>query len=98
MTTHIPLTTYQAYPEAEMQARATAFYEEMRRRRTVRAFSARPVSRPIVENCLRAAGTAPSGANQQPWHFVAVSDPAVKTQIRQAAEGWDGSDPVRSMG
>ena len=85
-TTHIPLTTYQAYPVAEMQARATTFYEEMRRRRTVRDFSERPVPRPILENCLRTAGTAPSGANQQPWHFVVVSDPAVKLQIRQAAE------------
>jgi iodotyrosine deiodinase len=85
-STHIPLTTYHAYPLAEMQARATAFYEEMRRRRTVRDFSDRPVPRPIVEACLRAAGTAPSGANQQPWHFVAVSDSAVKTRIRTAAE------------
>lgn len=86
MTTHIPLTTYQVYPVAEMQARATAFYEELRRRRTVRDFSDRPVPRAIVESCLLTAGTAPSGANQQPWHFVVVSDPAVKRQIRQAAE------------
>lgn len=85
-TTHIPLYTYQAYPVVEMQARAIAFYEEMRRRRTVRDFSTQPVPRPILESCLRAASTAPSGANQQPWHFVVVSDPAVKTQIRQAAE------------
>lgn len=85
-TTHIPLTTYQAYPVAEMEARATSFYEEMRRRRTVRDFSDRPVPRAILESCLRTAGTAPSGANQQPWHFVVVSDPTVKTQIRQAAE------------
>jgi iodotyrosine deiodinase len=83
---HIPLASYHAYPLAEMQARATAFYEEMRRRRTVRDFSDRPVPRAILETCLRTAGTAPSGANQQPWHFVIVSDPAVKRQIRQAAE------------
>ncbi|MEZ4736377.1 MAG: nitroreductase family protein [Caldilineaceae bacterium] len=82
----IPLATYQAYPVAEMQARATAFYEEMRRRRTVRDFADRPVPRPVLEACLRTAGTAPSGANQQPWHFVAVSDPAVKARIREAAE------------
>lgn len=82
----IPLATYQAYPVAEMQARATAFYEEMRRRRTVRDFADRSVPRPVIEDCLRTAGTAPNGANQQPWHFVVVSDPAVKARIRQAAE------------
>ncbi|MFZ4658178.1 MAG: nitroreductase family protein [Caldilineaceae bacterium] len=81
-----PLTTYQNYPLAEMQARASTFYDEMRRRRTVREFSDRPVPRSVIEACLRTAGTAPSGANQQPWHFVAVSDPAVKSHIRQAAE------------
>ncbi len=85
-TNQTPLTTYQSYPLAEMQARASAFYDEMRRRRTVRDFSARPVPRSVIEACLRTAGTAPSGANQQPWHFVAVSDPAVKSRIRQAAE------------
>ena len=83
---HVPLITYHAYPLAEMQARATAFYEEMRRRRTVRDFSDRLVPRPIIEACLRTAGTAPSGANQQPWHFVVVRDPAVKARIRKAAE------------
>lgn len=85
-STHIPLSTYQAYSVAEMQARATAFYEEMRRRRTVRDFSDRAVPRGVLEACLRTASTAPSGANQQPWHFVVVSDPAVKARIRQAAE------------
>lgn len=85
-TNYLPLTTYHAYPVTEMQARATAFYEEMRQRRTVRDFSERPVPRAILESCLRTAGTAPSGANQQPWHFVVVSDPAVKLRIRQAAE------------
>jgi iodotyrosine deiodinase len=85
-TNYLPLTTYHAYPVAEMQVRATAFYEEMRQRRTVRDFSERPVPRAILESCLRTAGTAPSGANQQPWHFVVVSDPAVKLRIRQAAE------------
>jgi nitroreductase len=85
-TKQTPLTTYQSYPLAEMQARASTFYDEMRRRRTVREFSDRPVPRSVIEACLRTAGTAPSGANQQPWHFVAVSDPAVKSHIRQAAE------------
>ncbi len=69
-----------------MRARAASFYEDMRRRRSVRAFSSRPVPREVLENCLRAAGTAPSGANMQPWHFVAVRDPALKRRIRRAAE------------
>jgi nitroreductase len=81
-----PYTTYQEYPVAEMQRRAEAFYAEIRRRRSVRAFSDRPVPRAIIETCIAAARTAPNGANLQPWHFVAVSDPAVKQQIRVAAE------------
>lgn len=82
----IPLESYREYPQDEMQRRARAFYEDMNRRRTVRSFSSRPVPRPIIEDCLRTAGTAPSGANQQPWSFVAVSDPRVKRRIREAAE------------
>jgi len=81
-----PLTMYQEYPAAEMAARAQSFYEELRRRRTVRDYAARPVARTVIEDCLRAAGTAPSGANFQPWHFVAIADPLVKRQIREAAE------------
>ncbi len=73
-------------PVDEMRTRADEFHDEMRRRRTVRAFSDRPVPRDLIERCLRTAGTAPSGANLQPWHFVAVSDPVVKRQIREAAE------------
>jgi nitroreductase len=69
-----------------MKRRAADFYADMRRRRTVRDFLDRPVPREIIENCLRAAGTAPSGANLQPWHFVVVGDPAIKKQIREAAE------------
>lgn len=69
-----------------MKRRAAEFYEEIRRRRTVREFSDRPVPREVIEDCLRAAGTAPSGANMQPWHFVVVSDPAVKRKIRVGAE------------
>jgi nitroreductase len=69
-----------------MVVRATTFYERVRTRRTVRHFSDRPVPRTIIEQCLRAAGTAPSGANMQPWHFVVVGDPAVKRRIRLAAE------------
>jgi len=82
----IPLPGYTEYPPEEMLARARRFSEEMQRRRTVRDFSSRPVPRTVIEECLRAAGSAPSGANQQPWHFVAVSDPAVKQRIRAAAE------------
>lgn len=69
-----------------MWARAEAFRAEVSRRRTVRDFSPEPVPRRVIESCLAAAGSAPSGANQQPWRFVAVSDPAVKRAIREAAE------------
>ena len=82
----IPLPGYREYPAAEMEQRAKAFFEEVNRRRTVRQFSDRPVPRAVVEQCLRAAGTAPSGANRQPWHFVVVADPDVKRRIREAAE------------
>ncbi len=82
----VPLTDYCEYPHAEMAVRAADFYADMRRRRTVRHFSHRPVPQVIVEDCLRAAGTAPSGANLQPWHFVVISNLAVKQQIRIAAE------------
>ncbi len=84
--TFIPLLGYEEYPPEEMKRRAAAFYALMRRRRTVREFSSRPVPREVIEDCLRAAGTAPSGANLQPWHFVVVSDPVIKRQIREAAE------------
>jgi len=63
-----------------------AFRDLMQSRRTVREFDPRPVPRTVIEPCIAAAGTAPSGANQQPWHFVAVSDPDVKRRIRVAAE------------
>jgi nitroreductase len=82
----ILLTGYEEYPAEEMQRRAASFAAVMGRRRSVRQFSTRPVPRPVLEECLRAAGTAPSGANHQPWHFVVVEDPAVKRRIREAAE------------
>ncbi|MGH6876043.1 MAG: nitroreductase family protein [Rhizomicrobium sp.] len=69
-----------------MRANAQAFYDEMRMRHTVRDFSPRPVARDIIETCLLAAGTAPSGANHQPWHFCVIGDPAMKKRIRAAAE------------
>ncbi|MEP6586573.1 MAG: nitroreductase family protein [Candidatus Udaeobacter sp.] len=70
----------------ELLQRAREFYETMNRRRTIRDYSDRPVPRAVIEYCLGAAGTAPSGANLQPWQFVAVSDPAIKREIRLAAE------------
>jgi iodotyrosine deiodinase len=70
----------------ELLRTARQFYEAMQQRRTIRDYSNRPVPREVIEYCIRAAGTAPSGANLQPWHFVAVSDPAIKRQIRIAAE------------
>jgi nitroreductase len=81
----IPLDC-QEYPVEEVQRRALEYYENMRRRRTVRDFSERLVPLDIIENCLRTADTAPNGANQHPWHFVVVSDPEIKRQIREAAE------------
>ena len=82
----IPHHDYQDYSIEEMLRRAAEFYADVRRRRTVREFSDRPVPREIIEDCLRAAGTAPNGANLQPWHFVVVSDAALKRQIRLEAE------------
>ena len=81
----IPLV-FTEYPPAEMLQRAQAFHAEMRQRRSVRAFSPKAVSRELIETCLCTAGTAPSGANQQPWRFVVVGNAAVKTKIRVAAE------------
>ena len=78
----VPHHTYEEYPVEEMKRRAAEFSSAIRRRRTVRDFSDRPVSREVIEDCLRAAGSAPSGANMQPWHFVAVGDAALKRQIR----------------
>ena len=73
-------------PEEDMLKRSAAFYANIRRRRTVRDFSRRSVNRELIENCLLAAGTAPNGANMQPWYFVAISDSSVKYKIRVAAE------------
>ena len=69
-----------------MRKRASAFYAEMDRRRTTRHFSDAAVPPEIIEDCIRTAGTAPSGAHQQPWHFVAIADPAIKSRLRVAAE------------
>lgn len=82
----VPHTDFKEYPVDEMRGRARSFYEDMKRRRTVREFSDRAVPKKIIEDCLMAAGTAPNGANKQPWHFAVVSDPEVKKEIRVAAE------------
>lgn len=81
-----PLSTYREYEPQEMRRRSREFADEMQRRRTVRQFSDRAVPRDVIDACLEAAGTAPSGANLQPWHFAVISDPAVKRQIRESAE------------
>lgn len=73
-------------PVEESRRRAREFFEEMNRRRTTRHFSTDPVPRDLIEYAIRTAGTAPSGAHQQPWTFVAVSDPVLKRQMRAAAE------------
>lgn len=82
----IPLVGYDRLSADVMRSRAAEFLADMRRRRTVREFSSQPIPPDVIEDCLRAAGTAPSGANLQPWHFVAVQDPVVKARIRAAAE------------
>ena len=74
------------YSENEMCRRVTEFYAEIKTRRTVRDFSDRPVPKVVIEEAIRAAGTSPSGANQQPWHFAVITDRNLKRQIREAAE------------
>lgn len=81
-----PLSRYREYPGAEMEARSRDFAADMQRRRTTRQFSSRPVPRSVIEACLEVAGSAPSGAHLQPWHFVVVTDPGLKRTIRIAAE------------
>jgi iodotyrosine deiodinase len=86
MKDFISLHDWREYSSEEMQLRASEFRQQMLTRRTVRDFSARPVPRELIEDCLTAAGSAPSGANLQPWHFVVVSNPELKSKIRIAAE------------
>lgn len=82
---HTPLH-FEAREPADMEERARLFRALMSRRRTVRDFSPRPVSRTLIEDCVMTAATAPSGANQQPWSFVCIADAATKSRIRVAAE------------
>lgn len=89
MSTESGFKTWQDYRRmevAEMVGISRRLFDEMSRRRSVREFAAEPVPRAVVESCLRVAGTAPSGANRQPWHFVVVENPEVKKRIRTAAE------------
>lgn len=84
----------------DIRARADAFHDEMDRRRSVRMLSDEPVPRSLIETAVRTASTAPSGAHQQPWRFVATQDPVIKRQIRDAAEVEErinyGADEERS--
>ena len=81
----IPLNFQEKSP-AEMIETSRTFYQDVKRRRSVRDFSDRPIPDEVIENAIRAAGTAPSGANQQPWHFVVIKSAATKQKIREAAE------------
>jgi iodotyrosine deiodinase len=81
-----PVQSSNNYSPEEMQARAVSFRKALQTRRTIRDFSDQPVPKKVLQECLLAAGSAPSGANLQPWHFVVVSDPKIKEQIRVAAE------------
>ena len=82
----IPLPDRHKMTDADMRKSAESFHDFMRKRHSVRQFSDRAVPRDVIENCIRAAGTAPSGANHQPWHFDAICDPDFKRRIREAAE------------
>lgn len=82
----IPLVARERLPAAQMQAQAQAFYACMKQRKTIREFSTDPVPQDVIETCLLTAGTAPSGANHQPWHFAVVQSPALKKRIRDEAE------------
>lgn len=86
MATFIPYEDYIQYPETEMKQRAEQFRKMMERRRTVRKYSDREIPEEVIENAILTAGTAPNGANMQPWHFVVVTSPELKKKIRTAAE------------
>lgn len=92
MTEQAPVYKALALPDRrdmtdeDMQRAGVAFYDLMKTRHSIRDYSERPVPKAVIEACVLAAGTAPSGANQQPWHFVAISDPDMKSKIRAAAE------------
>lgn len=82
----VPLTGYKRHSEAEMRKRVLTLHEGLKTRRSIRDFSDQSVPIDIIKTAIATAGGAPSGANHQPWHFVAISNPDVKRKIRQAAE------------
>ncbi len=82
----LPLPNRSSLSDNEMRIAASHFYETMQTRHSVRDFTSKEVPQEVIENCIRAAGSAPSGANHQPWHFVAIRNPEVKSKIRKAAE------------
>ncbi len=82
----LPLTDFVEYSSEEILERSRTFYDDLKRRHSIRSFSDRPVAREVIENCILAAGTAPNGANHQPWHFAAISDPKIKKIVREKAE------------
>lgn len=82
----LPLPDFHDMTDEEMQKAAAEFYAFMQKRHSIREFTDRTVPRSVIEDCVHAAGTAPSGANHQPWHFVAISNPEFKHRIREAAE------------
>jgi iodotyrosine deiodinase len=86
MPKFISLRNYEEYPKEEMIERSKTFYSLVKRRRTVREFSGKKVPLEVIKNCIKAASTAPSGANMQPWQFVVVSNPKIKKEIRNLAE------------
>ena len=90
----IPLDFERMTPD-EQGVQLRGFADRMIRRRTVREYSADPVPRNLVEECIRVAGSAPSGANLQPWHFVLVEDPGIKKKIREAAEAEEAENYTR---
>jgi len=82
----IPPPKLPDYSSQEMELQSKTFLNSLLRRRTIRDFSDKPVDNSVIENCIKTAGTAPSGANMQPWHFVLISDPKIKKKIRISAE------------
>jgi iodotyrosine deiodinase len=86
MTQDYKKLEFQTRTPEDLQTRALEFYKQIKTRRSVRDFAATPIPKDVIENAIRAAGTAPNGANLQPWHFVAVSNPDIKRRIREAAE------------
>ncbi|XP_038622853.1 iodotyrosine deiodinase 1 [Tachyglossus aculeatus] len=94
---HVPLS-WKRYPESEMIQRSKEFYELLQKRRSVRFISNEPVPREVIDNVIKTAGTAPSGAHTEPWTFVAVQDPDIKHQIREIIEEEEEVNYRKRMG